>query len=283
MLNVQNINVSYGPVEALRGVSLSVDEGEIVALLGANGAGKTTTLRAISGLLSPTAGSIRIRGQEAAGLPAQRVVRLGVAHMPEGRELFPEMTVTENLRLGHWALRQDSKGFPVRLRRAFDLFPRLEERASQAAGTLSGGEQQMLVFARALMSEPKLLLVDELSLGLAPMLVSQLFDAIDAVNAQGTSVLLVEQFVHLALKHSARAYILAKGEVVIEGPSDELMESSDVMSAYLGDSVSPEQTASTNGHGSKTKSRKALHESKQVAVQARRRPEAGAESGGNQS
>jgi branched-chain amino acid transport system ATP-binding protein len=248
MLAIEGLEVFYGPVQALRGVSLTVGQGEIVALLGSNGAGKTTTLRAASGMVPASAGSIRIDGHDVKGLPPQKVVRLGVAHMPEGRELFPEMTVTENLRLGHWSRRGERGRFQHRLTRAFELFPRLEERAGQAAGTLSGGEQQMLVFARALMSEPKLLLIDELSLGLAPLIVSQLFAAIEEVNAQGTAVLLVEQFVHLALKHSSRAYVLGRGEVVAEGPSNELLASPELIAAYLGSTEPAPTVASSNGH-----------------------------------
>ena len=244
MLDIQDIDVFYGPVQALRGVSMHVEEGEMVALLGANGAGKTTTLRAISGLLSPSKGSIRIAGDEAGGLPAQKVVRLGVAHLPEGRELFSELTVVENLRLGHWSQRKESGSrLDERMERMFELFPRLRERAGQAAGTMSGGEQQMLAVARALMSRPRLLLVDELSLGLAPIVVAQLFDAIAEVNREGTAVLLVEQFVHLALQHTARAYVLAKGEVAIQGHSDELLASPELMAAYLGEAVPPSEAS----------------------------------------
>lgn len=246
MLEVEGINVFYGQVQALREVSLRVDEGEMVSLLGVNGAGKTTTLRAISGLLAPRTGHIKIDGRGVAGLPAHRVVRLGVAHLPEGRELFSELTVTENLRLGSWSRRKDRKLFDERLEAMFELFPRLRERAGQQAGTMSGGEQQMLAAARALMSRPRLLLVDELSLGLAPIVVEQLFDAIRAVNQDGTAVLLVEQFVHMALTHTARAYVLAKGEVVLEGRSDEILSSPHLMGAYLGDSM--DGSAQSNGH-----------------------------------
>ena len=235
MLEIDAIDVHYGPVQALFGVSLRVEAGEMVALLGANGAGKTTTLRTISGLISPTKGSVRIEGKNIAGVPAQKVVRLGVAHLPEGRELFPELTVAENLRLGYWSRRKDRNGFAGRLDHVYHLFPRMKERAEQAAGTLSGGEQQMLAVGRALMSGPRLLLVDELSLGLAPIVVSALFEAIEQVNRDGTAVLLVEQFVHLALKHTSRAYVLGKGEVVIEGRSSELLASPELMAAYLGE------------------------------------------------
>jgi branched-chain amino acid transport system ATP-binding protein len=236
-LEVASIDVFYGPVQALRSLSLRVDDGEMVALLGANGAGKTTTLRAISGVLAPASGTIRLDDREIAGLSPQRVVRLGVAHMPEGRELFTELTVIESLKLGHWVRRKDRAEESDLIEEMFTLFPRLRERAYQAAGTMSGGEQQMLTVARALMSRPSLLLVDELSLGLAPIVVQQLFEALDLVNQAGCAVLLVEQFVHLALKHTSRAYVLAKGEVAIEGPSKELLASPGVMAAYLGEVV----------------------------------------------
>lgn len=247
MLAIEGLEVFYGPVQALRGISLTVEEGEVVALLGSNGAGKSSTLRAVSGMVPSASGAIRIDGQDIAGLSPQKVVRLGVAHMPEGRELFPEMSVAENLRLGHWSRRGERARFHRRLERAFGMFPRLEERSGQAAGTLSGGEQQMLVFARALMSEPKLLLIDELSLGLAPLIVKQLFAAIEEVNREGTAVLLVEQFVHLALKHSSRAYVLARGEVAVAGDSGDLLASPELMAAYLG---APETSGepSSNGH-----------------------------------
>ena len=205
-----------------------------MSLLGANGAGKTTTLRTISGLLAPRAERSSSTTARIGGLSPQKVVRLGVSQLPEGRELFPELTVLENLRLGHWSRRREG-GREELIEEMFELFPRLRERSDQAAGTMSGGEQQMLAAARALMCKPDLLLVDELSLGLAPIVVTQLFEAICAVNRRGTAVLLVEQFVHLALQHTARAYVLAKGEVVIEGPSSELLASPELMSAYLGE------------------------------------------------
>ena len=237
MLEVESIDVFYGPIQALRGVTLHVGEGEMVALLGANGAGKTTTLRAISGLTAPAAGSVRIAGTEASGLPAQRVVRMGVAHLPEGRELFGELSVIENLKLGHWPLRKNKHDEAELLDEVMQLFPRLRERAHQHAATLSGGEQQMLAVARALMSRPKLLLVDELSLGLAPIVVQQLFEAIAEVNRRGTAVLLVEQFVHVALRYTARAYALARGEVALEGRSKDLLASPELMAAYLGEAA----------------------------------------------
>lgn len=256
MIEVEGIDVSYGPVQALRGLSMRVEDGEMVALLGANGAGKTTTLRALSGLLAPTQGRIMFDGQDIAGMPAHRVVRLGLAHLPEGRELFPELSVLDNLKLGHWARRKDLREENELIERMMDTFPRLRERASQASGTLSGGEQQMLVVARALMSVPRLLLVDELSLGLAPIVVAQLFEALERVNQDGTSILLVEQFVHLALKHTARAYVLAKGEVAVSGRSDELLRSPDVMAAYLGEvAEEPSEDAKAESRATKTRAR----------------------------
>lgn len=241
-LEVDGIDVFYGPVQALRGVSLRVNDGEMVSLVGANGAGKSTTLRAISGLLSTRAGTIRLEGERIDGRRAHEVVSLGVAHLPEGRELFPELTVLENLRLGQWSRRKHRR-LDESLERVFELFPRLQERASQQAATLSGGEQQMLAAGRALMSRPRLLLIDELSLGLAPIIVSELFDAVAEVNRQGTSVLLVEQFVHLALRATSRAYVLARGQVVQEGKSEELLASPDVMAAYLGASPADDAAA----------------------------------------
>ena len=251
ILEVEDLDVYYGPVQALRGVTLHVDDGEMVSLLGANGAGKTTTLRSISGLIAPRGGSIRIDGREIARVPAHKVVRLGVAQLPEGRELFAELTVVENLRLGHWPRRAERSKYAERLHNVFEMFPRLAERRDQQAGTMSGGEQQMLAVGRALMSGPRLLLIDELSLGLAPIIVSQLFEIITKVNEQGTAILLVEQFVHMALRHTARAYVLSKGEVVTEGRSDELLASPELMAAYLGAEVAPEEAPSSNGSGPK--------------------------------
>jgi len=234
LLEVDTIDVRYGAVQALRGLSLRVEEGEMVALLGANGAGKTSTLRTVSGLLAPTSGSILFRGDDIAGVPAYALVGRGVAHLPEGRDLFPSLTVEENLRYGHWTRRKDTADYRRQLDRAMDYFPRLRERRDQVAKTLSGGEQQMLGVARALMSSPQLLLVDELSLGLAPMVVSQLFDILEEVNREGTAVLLVEQFVHQALTHCHRAYVLAKGEVVLSGDARDLRDDPDLIASYLG-------------------------------------------------
>jgi branched-chain amino acid transport system ATP-binding protein len=235
LLEAENLFVFYGPVQALRGVSLQVDEGEMVALIGANGAGKTTTLRTLSGMLAPKTGTITFGGKRIDGQPPFAVVEHGLAHVPEGRELFGAMSVEENLRLGFYSKRQ-AKDFDRRADVVMDYFPILRERASQAAATLSGGEQQMLVVARALMSEPKMLLVDELSLGLAPKIVSQLFDILRTVNSEkGTAVVLVEQFVHMALGNTDRAYVLQKGEVVVEGPSRSLLADESLIASYLGE------------------------------------------------
>ena len=240
LLEVDTIDVHYGPIQALRGVSLHIGEGERVALLGANGAGKTSTLRAISGLLAPTAGRIMFLGKQIHGLKAHEVVRRGVAHLPEGRELFSGLTVEENLRAGFWALRRSGVSYDERRGRVMDEFPILRERAQQRAGTLSGGEQQMLGVARALMSDPKLLIVDELSLGLAPLIVSQLFEILAEVNERGTAVLIVEQFVHKALENTDRAYVLAKGEVILEGRSADLASDPQLIESYLGEGAAPE-------------------------------------------
>ncbi len=237
-LEVNGIDVFYGQIQALRGLSIKVDEGEMVALLGSNGAGKTTTLRTISGLLTPSSGTISFRGEQMVGVRADKLVGK-VSHLPEGRELFAGLSVMENLRLGGWVRRKRKKQVQERMDWALDLFPRLRERASQRAGTLSGGEQQMLGVARALMSEPQLLLVDELSLGLAPLIVKQLFDALHELNRQGTSVLLVEQFVHMALENTHRAYVLSKGTVKVEDASSNLLASPEVLAAYLGESEVP--------------------------------------------
>jgi len=233
-LDVDAIDVFYGQVQALRGVSLRVEPGEMVALLGANGAGKSTTLRAISGLVTPRSGVIRLNGQPLGGLPAHEVVTRGVSHVPEGRDLFPTLTVVDNLRAGYWTRRGDKARLKDTLERVMTYFPKLRERSGQAAGTLSGGEQQMLVVARALMSEPTMLVIDELSFGLAPMIVEKLFEILRTVNEGGTSILLVEQFVNMALEHTHRAYVLAKGEIQAEGKSSDLARDPAVLEAYVG-------------------------------------------------
>ena len=232
-LVVRDLDVHYGKVQALRGVSLRIEPGEMVALLGSNGAGKTSTLRAISGLVAPSGGTIDFGDVAVGSMPAHEVVVHGIAHLPEGRELFPTLTVEENLRFGYYSRRHDGD-YDERLAEVFGIFPRLGERRKQAAGTLSGGEQQMLGAARSLMSKPELLMIDELSLGLAPMIVADLFAILRDVNDAGTSVLIVEQFIHLALKNTHRAYVLAKGEVVLEGSSSELGSDPQVVEAYLG-------------------------------------------------
>jgi branched-chain amino acid transport system ATP-binding protein len=245
LLEVEDLDVAYGAIQALRGLSLRVEEGEMVALLGANGAGKTTTLRTVSGLLAPREGTITFDGRRIEGVPAYKLVSRGIAHLPEGRDLFPSLTVEENLKYGHWAKRKDKADYKRQLDNVMDHFPRLRERRSQVARTLSGGEQQMLGIARALMSSPKLLLVDELSLGLAPMIVRQLFDILDGVNQEGTAVLLVEQFVHMALAHTHRAYVLYKGEVVLEGNSQEMADNPHLIATYLGEAEGEETPAET--------------------------------------
>src|SRR4051794_39215664 len=234
LLDIRGVSVSYGAVRALRDVDLTVGQGEIVAVVGANGAGKSTLLKTVAGLLAPTEGQLLLDGEEIGGLPAYDVVRRGVTLLPEGRELFRELSVLDNLHLGFWPIRRPQSLRDERVERMFDLFPRLRERSHQHASTLSGGEAQMLGVARALMCEPRLLVVDELSLGLAPQVVSQLFDILAEVNAAGTSLLIVEQFVHLALEHSHRAYVLAKGSVVLSGDSSELASDPAIVTSYLG-------------------------------------------------
>lgn len=246
MLEVSSIDVFYGQIQALRSVSLRVGEGEMVALVGANGAGKTTTLRTISGLLSPASGEITFEGKRIHGLNPWKVVERGIAHLPEGRELFSDLSVLDNLRLGNWSVRNKGNADAL-VDRVMQHFPILRERRHQAAGTLSGGEQQMLGVARALMSQPRLLVVDELSLGLAPQIVTQLFEILHEVNAEGTSVLLVEQFVHMALTYTHRAYALVKGEVALEGESKKLLDSPELMAAYLGEAAPEQPVVSPNG------------------------------------
>ncbi len=234
LLELSQVDVHYGAVQALHGVSFHVGEGEIATLIGANGAGKSTTLRAVSGMLKPSAGHIRYGGQEIAGLKPHKLVARGLCHAPEGRGIFPNLTVTENLRLGAF-LRRDEDGIRKDLENGFSLFPRLRERATQMAGTLSGGEQQMLAIARALMARPKLLLLDEPSLGLAPTLVETIFNTIQEINKQGVTILLVEQNAHLALNIAHHGYVLETGSVVQTGTGQELLHSPEVRKAYLGD------------------------------------------------
>ncbi|WP_176065334.1 ABC transporter ATP-binding protein [Anaeromyxobacter diazotrophicus] len=234
VLSVKDLVVHYGAIEALRGVSLEVPEGQVVALIGANGAGKTTTLRAVSRMLRPTSGSVRFRGEELTRLMPHDIVARGLAHAPEGRGIFLNLTVKENLDLGAF-LRRDGDGIAADRERMFSLFPILRERMSQVAGTLSGGEQQMLSVARALMSRPKLLLLDEPSLGLAPQVVERIFQVLRDVSAQGVALLLVEQNAHKALQIAHRAYVLETGEVVMTGTGAELLASPEVRKAYLGE------------------------------------------------
>jgi branched-chain amino acid transport system ATP-binding protein len=232
LLEVDDIHTAYGSIEALKGISLTVEEGEVVTLIGSNGAGKSTTLRSISGLTPPRTGSIRFRGEEISTLPAQEIVRLGISQSPEGRHCFQRMTVRENLELGAY-LRRDAN-VKSDLDRVFDLFPRLREREKQKAGTMSGGEQQMLAMGRALMAEPSLLLLDEPSMGLAPILVDRIYETVREINNQGTTILLVEQNANYALDVSKRGYVLETGKVVLADESASLRENPEVQNAYLG-------------------------------------------------
>jgi branched-chain amino acid transport system ATP-binding protein len=232
-LEVEDIHTFYGNIEALKGVSLEVNEGECVTLIGSNGAGKSTTLRSISGLTPPRRGKIRLNGEDISLLPAQEIVRLGICQSPEGRRCFPRMTVRENLELGAF-LRRDSGGILEDLDRVFELFPRLKERETQKAGTMSGGEQQMLAIGRALMGKPKLLLLDEPSMGIAPILVERIYENIAEINKQGTTILLVEQNANFALDVSQRGYVLETGKVVMTDESASLRTNPEVQKAYLG-------------------------------------------------
>ncbi len=234
MLTLENISVGYGAIRALKGVSMHVEQGEVVTLIGANGAGKTTTLRTITGLLSPTEGRILFEGAEISGKPTHQLVARGISMSPEGRGVFANLTVRENLLMGAY-LKKNKAEINHDLERGFRMFPRLKERESQKAGTLSGGEQQMLAMARALMSRPRLLLLDEPSLGLAPLVVHRIFEAIDEIRGEGTTILLVEQNAHAALKHSDRAYVLETGRIVMEGASKDLAADPRIKEAYLGE------------------------------------------------
>ena len=234
MLRLDGLDVYYGQIRALKGVSLEVRSGEIVALLGNNGAGKTTTLKTISGLLVPRQGTVRLEDRVLTGTPPHDVVGRGIGHVPEGRRIFNRLTVRENLMMGAF-LRDDGGGIAEDLQRVFALFPRLQDRITQVAGTLSGGEQQMLAIGRALMGRPRLLLLDEPSMGLAPVLVEQIFDTIGAVNRQGTTILLVEQNAAMALSIAHRGYVLETGSIVLSGTAAELSENAEVRRAYLGE------------------------------------------------
>jgi branched-chain amino acid transport system ATP-binding protein len=233
LLALDRVSVGYGPVAVLREVSLRVGEGEMVCLLGANGAGKTTTVRTISGLLRPAAGSITFLGERLDGRPAHAVLKRGIAQCPEGRRIFPEMTVQENLEMGAYVRGRAGAG-PGDLERVFRHFPRLQERAGQLGGTLSGGEQQMLAIARALMSGPRLLLLDEPSLGLAPTMVETVFKVIEEIRRQGVTVLMVEQNAALALRMADRAYVMESGRIALEGAARDLLDNAEVRRAYLG-------------------------------------------------
>jgi branched-chain amino acid transport system ATP-binding protein len=234
MLTVDDIHVFYGNIAAVKGISLTVYPGEIVTLIGGNGAGKSTTMRTISGLLKPKRGEVHFEGKKVSGLKGHEVAQRGIAQSPEGRRIFPRMTVTENLELGAF-LRNDKAEIAADMERVFDLFPRLKERLIQKSGTLSGGEQQMLAMGRALMARPRLLLLDEPSMGLAPVLVEQVFDTIRKVNEQGTTVLLVEQNALVALNIADHGYVLETGQIILEGPAKELAHNDEVRKAYLGE------------------------------------------------
>jgi branched-chain amino acid transport system ATP-binding protein len=234
MLTLENVSVSYGAIEALTDINLEVNQGEVVTLIGANGAGKTTTLRTITGLLEPRNGRVMYEGKQISGMPTHQLVPMGIAMSPEGRGVFANLTVRENLEMGAY-IRKDKAGIKKDMERGFALFPRLKEREAQKAGTLSGGEQQMLAMARALMSQPRLLLLDEPSLGLAPLLVHTIFEAIEEIRAEGTTILLVEQNANAALHHSDRAYVLETGRIVMTGDSQQLAQDPKVKEAYLGE------------------------------------------------
>jgi branched-chain amino acid transport system ATP-binding protein len=233
LLELESVDALYGRVRALRGITLSVGQGEVVALIGSNGAGKTTTLRTISGLMHPPSGTVVFDGKDISRMPAHDIVGLGICQAPEGRRLFPRMQVLDNLRMGAF-LRKDNAGIQKDMERVFELFPRLKERISQLAGTLSGGEQQMLAIGRALMSKPKLLMLDEPSLGLAPILVETIFQIVREINAQGIPILLVEQNATKALEVAHRGYVLETGSIVQTGTGKQLLSSPDVQRAYLG-------------------------------------------------
>ncbi len=233
MLQVENLNVYYGAIHALQGISFEVNEGEIVTLIGANGAGKSTTLRTISGILRPRSGTVRFKGTEITTVPAEKIVQMGISHVPEGRKIFAPLSVRENLMMGAYT-RDDPAEISASLERVYASFPRLRERAGQYGGTLSGGEQQMLATGRGLMSKPTLLLMDEPSMGLSPILVEEIFRIITEINRQGTSILLVEQNAQMALSIAHRAYVLETGRIVLSGSAKEIADNPQVKAAYLG-------------------------------------------------
>jgi len=233
MLKVRDLVVAYGGIEALKGISIDVPDGQIVTLIGANGAGKSTLLRTIMGLVKPQSGTVEYNGEMINGLNSQRIVSRGITLVPEGRRVFPNLTVLENLRIGAY-LRKDEDGIAADIKRIYELFPRLEERHWQMAGTLSGGEQQMLALGRALMSRPKIMMMDEPSLGLAPLVIKDIFSIIRRINESGTTVLLVEQNANMALKVAHHAYVLETGRIKMEGGGKELLENEEIKEAYLG-------------------------------------------------
>ncbi|MFE5208308.1 ABC transporter ATP-binding protein [Streptomyces sp. NPDC056600] len=234
LLEVEDLRVAYGKIEAVKGISFKVDAGQVVTLIGTNGAGKTTTLRTLSGLLKPSCGSIRFEGKDLSKVPAHKVVSLGLAHSPEGRHIFPRMSIEDNLRLGAY-LRDDKAGIAKDIQRAYDLFPILGERRRQAAGTLSGGEQQMLAMGRALMSQPKLLMLDEPSMGLSPIMMQKIMATITELKSQGTTILLVEQNAQAALSLADQGYVMEVGKITLTGSGRELLHDESVRKAYLGE------------------------------------------------
>ena len=234
MLEVKDLEVYYGVIQAIKGVSFQVNQGEVIALIGANGAGKTTILHTVTGLLSPKRGSVVFEGKEITKVPAHKIVSMGMAHVPEGRRVFAELSVYENLKMGAYT-RKDKKEIEESLANVYKRFPRLEERKNQMAGTLSGGEQQMLAMGRALMSKPKIILMDEPSMGLSPIMVNEIFDIIRAVSESGTTVFLVEQNAKKALSIADRAYVLETGNIVLEGKAEDLLENDSIKKAYLGE------------------------------------------------
>ncbi|WP_326706396.1 ABC transporter ATP-binding protein [Streptomyces cyaneofuscatus] len=234
LLEVEDLRVAYGKIEAVKGISFKVEEGEVVTLIGTNGAGKTTTLRTLSGLIKPLTGQIKFNGKSLRKVPAHQVVSLGLAHSPEGRHIFPRMSIEDNLRLGAF-LRKDSDGINKDIQRAYDLFPILGERRKQASGTLSGGEQQMLAMGRALMSQPKLLMLDEPSMGLSPIMMQKIMATITELRAQGTTILLVEQNAQAALSLANHAHVMEVGSIVLSGTGQDLLTDDSVRKAYLGE------------------------------------------------
>ncbi len=234
MLEIKNLEVYYGMIQAIKGISLEVNQGEVIALIGANGAGKTTTLHTITGLLAPKSGSVMFEGVDITKVPAHKIVSMGMAHVPEGRRVFANLSVYQNLKLGAYT-RKDSKEIEETLKMVYKRFPRLEERKNQIAGTLSGGEQQMLAMGRALMSHPKLILMDEPSMGLSPIFVNEIFDIVKEISTGGTTVLLVEQNAKKALSIADRAYVLETGNIVLEGKASDLLNNDSVKKAYLGE------------------------------------------------